>query len=93
MFCGDIVTNGDGPKVYVSFGIFSVIRMERPAQLLIQATDYSVPDKECTPATNGDNPCDLFRTIAFPTAQFRGSERPIANDNGTRGGNCGCSKG
>lgn len=92
LFGCDLVTSGDGPKIYVSFGIFSVIRMERPAQLLVQATDYSVPDKECTGTSNSDNPCELFRTIAFPTSQFRGTDRPLTTDNGTRGGNCGCSK-
>ena len=70
----ELLLNTVGPKVYVSFGVFSVIRIERPAQLLVQATDYSVPDKECTAATNSDSPCELFRTIAFPTSQFRGTD-------------------
>ena len=66
---------------------------ERPAQLLVQATDYSVPDKECTAATSNDSPCDLFRTIAFPTSQFRGTEccggepQPTSNQRG-----CGCGR-
>ena len=89
---GDIITNNDGVKIYVSLGIFSVVRIERPAQLLIQATDYSVPDKECTPATNSDSPCDLFKSIAFPTSQFSAMTRS-ANDTATRGGSCGCGKG
>ena len=92
LFGCDIITNNDGPKIYVSFGIFSVIRIERPAQLLIQATDYSVPDKECTSATNSDNPCDLFRNIAFPTSQFRGTNHTHTGDGGGRGGSCGCNK-
>ena len=86
---GGVVTNSQGPKLYVSFGIFSVIRILRPAQLLIQATDYSVPDKECTPATNDENPCALFRTMAFPVNQFRTGAAPIRESNG-RGSNCGC---
>ena len=92
LFGGDLIVNTEGPKIYVSFGIFSVIRMERPAQLLVQATDYSVPDKECTSATSTDNPCELFRNIAFPTSQFRGTDRAPVSDGGGRGGNCGCSK-
>ena len=85
-----IISNGY-PRIYVSFGIFSVIRIERPAQLLVQATDYSVPDKECEAASNNDNPCELFRTIAFPTSQFRGTAAPIA-DLPHKGGGCGCGK-
>lgn len=89
LFGEDVVTNNTAPTVYVSFGIFSVIRMVRPAQLLINATDYSVPDKECTPSTNNDNPCALFRTMPFPTSQFGGYDcgrevKPQKN------GGCGC---
>ena len=88
----EIIINSNGPKILVSFGVFSVIRIERPAQLLVNATDYSVPDKECNAASNNDNPCSLFRTIAFPTAQFRGVDCPQDNGNIVRGGGCGCQK-
>ena len=92
VFGGDLITGSEGAKIYVSLGVLSVIRVERPAQLLVTATDYRVPDKECTSASNNDNPCDLFRTIAFPTSQFRGtSERTGFGETHTapRGG-CGC---
>ena len=91
-FGDDIVTNTEGPKILVSFGIFSVIRIERPAQLLVNATDYSVPDKECNDASNNDNPCALFRTIAFPTNQFRGTEARGDTTQGRNVGPCGCGK-
>ena len=88
-----LVTNSTAPKIYVSFGIFSVIRIVRPAQLLVNATDYSVPDKECTQATNNDNPCALFRSIAFPVAQFRGTDCPAEDTTQKKnGGSCGCGK-
>lgn len=87
----EMVTNSTGPRILISFGIFSVIRMERPAQLLIHATDYSVPDKECTGGTDNDNPCALFRTISFPTAQFRGTPHPVDVPAPPRtNGGCGC---
>ena len=92
-YIGDnLVLTSTGPRILVSFGIFSVIRIVRPTQLLVQATDYSVPDKECNPATNNDNPCSLFRTIAFPIAQFRGSNCITNPDNSTgrNNGSCGC---
>ena len=91
IFGANIITNSEGAKIYASFGVFSVIRIVRPAQLLVSATDYSVPDKECKPATNGDNPCALFRTMAFPISQFRGTgcdDQPVINNKG----NCGCGK-
>ncbi len=86
----ELVTNSNGPRLLVSFGIFSVIRIVRPAQLLIQATDYSVPDKECNCGTNDDNPCSLFRTIAFPTSQFRGTDNITTDTTTRKTGGCGC---
>ena len=88
---GELQVNGTGPRIYVSFGIFSVIRIVRPAQLLVQASDYSVPDKECTASQSDDNPCTLFRSIAFPTAQFRGNTCPETEPRERTGG-CGCNK-
>ncbi len=92
---GPLVNNPTGPRVYVSFGIFSVIRIVRPAQILVQASDYSVPEKECVAATNDENPCALFRTIAFPVAQFRGGDGVSCDTpqiSRTGNGSCGCGK-
>ena len=89
----DLVINGGGARLLVSFGIFSVIRITRPAQLLVQATDYSVPDKECNGATNNDNPCALFRNMPFPISQFKGTDSRIEGAaRGNNGGACGCGK-
>lgn len=75
----------------VSLGIFSVIRLERPGQFLVNAVEYSVPDKECPPIETG-SPCEAFKRMAFPTEAFggscacpdRGPARPIDD--------CGCGK-
>ncbi len=53
----------------VSLGIFSVCRIVRPAQYLINAVEYNVPDKECVPGNDTD-PCSLFKNMAFPTGEF-----------------------
>ena len=83
--------SNQGTRLLVSFGVFSVIRIMRPAQILVQATDYSVPDKECVPATSDENPCALFNTIAFPVSEFKTGAAPV--DNGQRnGGGCGCGR-
>ncbi len=89
LFGDDVVIANTVPSVYVSFGIFSVIRMVRPVQLLVNATDYSVPDKECTPSSNNDNPCALFRTMPFPASQFGGYDCSVEAKT-TRGNGCGC---
>ena len=72
---GDLVEAENGRRLFVSLGVFSVIRIERPAQFLISASDYSVPDKECV-AAEEDDPCSLFRTLAFPVNEF--SPLPIS---------------
>ena len=60
----------DGQRILVvSIGLFSVVRIVRPAQFIIQATEYTVPDKECLSHTE-ENPCDLFKCMAFPTHEF-----------------------
>lgn len=89
---GEICNTNDFPRLYVSVGLFSVVRIERPAQLLIQATDYSVPDKECYAATNNEKPCDLFRTIAFPTSRFKTVCVNHDTDSQAARGGCGCNK-
>ncbi len=89
--CSDLIVHTTGPRIYISFGLFSVIILQRPTQLLVQATDYSVPDKECSPRNADDNPCALFRTIAFPISQFRGTESQQEISTPRRQGNCGCS--
>ncbi len=90
----NLIMNGTAPRLYVSFGIFSVIRLVRDAQMLVQATDYSVPDKECTPATGNDNPCALFRTMAFPISQFGDNSSCDCDKSGfpQKNGGCGCGK-
>ena len=40
-------------------------------QLLIPTYSYCVPDKECTCGCGcGADPCELFRSIAFPVDEF-----------------------
>lgn len=77
----------------VSLGIFSVVRITRPAQLLINASEYSVPDKECVEAKR-DDPCGIFRNMCFPTSEFTGTSMPIINNEKPtcfdKGGKCGC---
>lgn len=86
---GELVATSECPRLVVSLGIFSVVRIVRPVQILVQATDYTVPDKECVPANSDENPCALFRTIAFPTSEFRGVSCNDTDFRDNRGG-CGC---
>ena len=59
--------------VLVTLGLFSIVQMERDAQLLIPAYDYCIPDRECN--CNTSNPCDTFKSIDFPVEEFFPAER------------------
>ncbi|MCI5513920.1 MAG: hypothetical protein MR471_07380 [Clostridia bacterium] len=75
----------------VSLGLFSVVRMTRPAQFLINAVEYNVPDKECVAGVEND-PCSIFRSMSFPISEFSApsfTPSPTQQHNGEKG-RCGC---
>lgn len=78
---GNLITHSESERnLYVTLGLFSVIRIERPGQFLINAAEYHVPEKECV-ATDGDDPCALFRQMEFPVEEFSSpSYRQIAEN-------------
>ena len=82
---------GRGGERYltVSLGIFSVIRIVRSAQYLIQATEYCIPEKECVPVEE-DDPCRVFRSMPFPTGEFCSQSAPMP-PLPERHGRCGCN--
>lgn len=80
-------SDDNGRYITVSLGIFSVVRIVRPAQYLVNATEYCVPDKECITAEE-DNPCRIFRTMEFPTAEF--CPPGYSYNHTDKGGRCGC---
>lgn len=85
---GTLVDEDEGGRyLAVSLGIFSVVRLVRPGQFLIQAAEYCLPEKEClAPAEN--DPCCTFRNMPFPTAEFCPNTAPVAGIGGTRASRC-----
>jgi len=57
-------------SVYVTIGIFSVVRIERPSQILIPACEMCIPDKTCDTSSAYTDPCTLFRSMSFPVEEF-----------------------
>ena len=82
-FGSDLCFGGDGKRIYVTLGQFSIIRLERDTQLLMPAYDYCMPEKECTCGGCEDDPCEIFRHVQFPVDEF-------FPPNSAAGG-CGCS--
>lgn len=93
MFDDELVLCGENRRLFVTLGQFSIIRLERDAQLIVPVLDYSIPAKECcdTPGC-GEDPCEMFSRIPFPAAQFapRGCDSPKDDDCDcyTTTGNC-----
>lgn len=56
-------------KVYISIGLFSIIKLERNVQLLIPAYDFCIPEKECV-TSSPDDPCEIFENVSFPVNEF-----------------------
>ena len=78
MFDEDLVLSGDRKRLYVTLGQFSIIRLERDAQLIVPVLDYSIPTKDCCDAIGcTEDPCEMFSRIPFPASQFtpRGCDR------------------
>jgi len=56
-------------RLYVTLGLFSIVRLMREVQLLIPACDFCIPEKEsCYP--DEQDPCGLFGKMEFPLNQF-----------------------
>lgn len=90
-FDGELCFGGEGKRVYVTLGQFSIIRLERDTQLLMPAYDYCLPDKECScDAGCEEDPCDVFRRVQFPVDEFFPPNCICPAESGRSG--CGCSE-
>ena len=72
LFDEELVLPGDQRRLFVTLGQFSIIRLERDAQLVIPILDYAIPTRECCDSTgcSDQDPCEMFSRIPFPTQQF-----------------------
>ena len=72
MFDEELVTMHQQRRLFVTLGQFSIIRLERDAQIVVEVIDYAIPTKECseTPGCCAEDPCEMFSRIPFPTQQF-----------------------
>lgn len=90
--CDNFTFNEDGRHLVVSLGFFSVIRIERPAQYLINATEYNVPNKECFSTDDSTSPCEAFRNMDFPVTEFQPVNLCNVENIGNRNSGCGCNR-
>ena len=85
-FDEELVLSGDQRRIFVTLGQFSIIRLERDAQLIVPVLDYAIPTKECceNPGSCAEDPCEMFSRIPFPAARFApmGCDRQAECHNG-----------
>ena len=82
LFEAPLVLSGGQRQLFVTLGQFSILRLERSAQLVVPVLDYAIPCKECCDAPgSGEDPCEMFSRIPFPALEF--------SPNGCDDKNCG----
>ena len=72
MFDDALVLTPESRRLLVTLGQFSIVRLERDAQLIVPVLDYAIPSKECCDGATGcaEDPCEMFSRIPFPAGQF-----------------------
>lgn len=81
-FTGRFTDPGAQSKTcYLSMGLFSLVRIERPAQLVVPACDSCIPSKNGECELPYTDPCALFRSMEFPVAEFYPELRPTGTNN------------
>ena len=71
LFDEPLNTGNTGRCLLTTLGQFSIVRLERDAQLVVPVLDYSLPTKVCCDVPGcGEDPCEMFSRIPFPEGQF-----------------------
>lgn len=70
IFDSPIVANQDCRQVFVTLGLFMMIRLEREVQITVPASTFCVPDSTCRSADGPGSPCDMFEDLCFPVDEF-----------------------
>lgn len=92
VFNGNIVDDSNGRRIYVTLGLFTIVRLERDVQLLIPVYDFCIPECECVTSTE-TSPCEIFDKLKFPVDEFFPPERDSFEGleyTGECGCGCGC---
>ncbi|MBQ8758281.1 MAG: hypothetical protein IJZ20_01145 [Clostridia bacterium] len=84
--CTPIPEDMGAKCLYVTLGLFSLIKIERPVSLLIEKAEYCIPSRESSVLSDTtSDPCEIFRNMAFPTCDFY-TAAPGAISSGIAGG-------
>lgn len=84
-----LVDNEDGKKVFVTIGLFTIVRLTRKVELIVPVVDFCIPKNECIQSTDS-SPCELFEKLRFPVDEFFPPEKCRFDDIDPAGAGCSC---
>lgn len=69
--CTPIPDDMGAKCLYATLGLFSLIKIERPASLLINSAEYCIPNRQSSVLSDStSDPCTIFKNMSFPTCDF-----------------------
>ncbi len=87
--CTPIPDDMGAKCLYVTLGLFSLIKIERPVSLLIDKAEYCIPSREGSVLSDTtSDPCEIFRNMAFPTCDFYPASRGAVSSGIAGGEQC-----
>ncbi len=72
LFDNSLIVPDCGKSVYVTLGLFLLVRLEREVQISVPASSFCIPDSDChdEDIPSPTSPCDMFRELCFPMDEF-----------------------
>ncbi len=70
VFDSPIVPSPESRQIFVTLGLFLMVRLEREVQLTVPAASFCIPDGSYSASEEPGAPCDVFDEIAFPFGEF-----------------------
>ena len=71
VFEGELTPSENSKSIYVTLGLFLMVRLEREVQISVPAARNCIPDSVChNEEVPGQDPCDMFRELSFPFDEF-----------------------
>lgn len=69
LFDSDLVDPEEGKRLFVTLGVFSIVKLSRKVQIIVPSFDFCIPENECC-ELGSEDPCSLFNRMDFPEEEF-----------------------
>jgi hypothetical protein len=68
-FTSPLVDPDDSKRLFVTLGIFSIVKLARKVQIIVPSFDFCIPENECC-EIGSEDACSLFNRMDFPINEF-----------------------